>query len=666
MKVNCVDTINHIIYLAGPTKNGGSTSNYNFFGPSVNHRFIIENSYDAFTAAQSAGQVGIWFLDRSTTNKNWVLNYIANTNEHPASDSIVIPQLPQTGTSQFTTGGQFPLFGSNGKALNDYIGGSLIWATNLSYVTFTGIDFEVDNFYPAYALSTNNYTGGFNNDVNGEMSVPQAIDCENCQSVTFNGVAIRHTSGSGILAGATASPSTCSTGGPPSLTSFCVLIDNSSFYDIGDSGIRIGHYPLTTDLPATIVQDVLVQNNLVQGFSRVFADGEGIATGNGYNNQILNNTVTDGYHAGISICFNGCGRTSSAPNNVNSNNIWVNNNLISNLMQGITSDGGSLYYNVGGDVSAMGDKIYGNVVHDTTDSYIIDLGNGITKNPGTGYGGEGIYLDKQTASVDVENNLVFNVDGHGIHLTQGVAKSNTYNTFKNNIFAFANEGMFVQGSPWFQNGCPSTPIQQVQMLDNLLVFDIDIDAMQTGRSKFNVIQGCTDSCAGPTGSYTEYQLFQGNDYWSTVQTFLNVSDAFKIQADQTSTGVTGTTGNYSCTGSSPVSQYFSQSANNWQTGSNPISMMEDAGGAGADPRVNNSAFPSTGTTANVKEDFKISNATGLGQFNPNGSDGVSGTNGAISGAGSTVSGPSTTCTTVQTTVCPTFPTYVYGSTSLPF
>jgi hypothetical protein len=164
-------------------------------------------------------------------------------------------------------------------------------------------------------------------------------------------------------------------------------------------------------------------------------------------------------------------------------------------------------------------------------------------------------------------------------------------------------------------------------------------------------------------------LFEGNDWFSTTQTFSSVSDAFKIQADQTgdANGISGTRGAYMCTGYSPVSLYFSQTSNNWQTGSNPISMMEDAAGASADPRTTNPSFPSNGYSTIVKQNFTISSASGLGQFNPNGSDGMSGTNGAISNAGSTLPALTTTCSTVPAaSVCPTFPTYVYGSTTLPF
>jgi hypothetical protein len=436
MRVNCVDTTDNVIFLNGATRGGGTNASadvdYNFLGPTVGHRYIIENTLDAFDDALTPtssqyGITGIWFLDRHATP--WVLNYIANQGEDPNTDNIVIPQL----------GGPIPE--SSGT---NYIGASLISATNLNYVTFQGITFETDNFYPNSI--------GFNNDENGEMSLPQAIDCEDCQFVTFNNVTVSHTSASGILAGATAATPLCSGSNPPS----CVVIENSTLYDIGDSGIRIGHYPSPSDTTATVVHGVLAQNNLIQGYSRVFLDGEGIAEGNGSNNQYSYNTITDGYHAGISVCMNGCPPTISRVS-VSGNNIISNNNLISNVMQGITSDGGALYYNIGNtNSSGMGNLITSNIVNNVTDSYIID--NATTAGvsvAGSGYGGEGIYLDEESAGVEVANNVVFNLSGHAIHITGGlVSSTQSPNVFSNNVFAFANDGMFIQIGPW-PNGCPS-------------------------------------------------------------------------------------------------------------------------------------------------------------------------------------------------------------------
>jgi hypothetical protein len=546
MRVACVDTADNVIFLAGATKGGGTNpnndTNYNYLGPTVGHRYMIENSLDAFNdaltpASSQYGITGIWFLDRHATP--WVLNYIANAGENPNADNIVIPQL----------GGAIP-----GSPATDYVGGSLISATNLAYVTFQGIAFEVDNFYPNSA--------GFNNDVNGEMPLPQAIDCENCQFVTFNTVTVRRTSASGILAGATAATPLCSASSTPS----CVTIENSSFYDIGDSGIRVGHTPASTDTAATVVQGVMANNNLIQGYSRVFADGEGIAEGNGNNNQFVYNTITDGYHAGISICKDGCGPTAGGVS-VSGNNIASGFNLISNLIQGITSDGGALFYNVGnGSSTGIGNSIISNVINNVTDSYIID-------NPsvagvavaGSAYGGEGIYLDGQTAGVQVANNVVYNLSGHAIHIGEGLASSaETQNIFNNNIFAFANLGMFVETQPW-PNGCPASPIKQVDITNNVFYFD----RLSTSSPPFSVVGGCSDSCGY---SYNTYQNFQANSYWRTDGNFSADSKAFQVLTTQ------GLNSNNSCKTGPLTSLYFSSAAAaNWQTGGTgvPVTMNED-------------------------------------------------------------------------------------------
>ena len=68
MRISCVDTQKHLIYLTGPTK--GNPGVFNMFGPVAGHRYIIENTKDAFDQAQAAGQTGLWFLDRSTTPWN--------------------------------------------------------------------------------------------------------------------------------------------------------------------------------------------------------------------------------------------------------------------------------------------------------------------------------------------------------------------------------------------------------------------------------------------------------------------------------------------------------------------------------------------------------------------------------------------------------------------
>jgi hypothetical protein len=469
MRVSCVDTVNHVIYFTAATRD--SSNVYNYFGPTKGHRYIVENTKDAFSAAQSAGQTGLWFLDRSTSP--WTLNYLANAGENPNSDTIVIPQLQPVS--------------SPGNP-----GGTLLSATNLNYAAFRGITFEMDNYVPPPA--------GFNDDDNEDLGLPQAIDCESCQYATFDGITVRHTSASGILIASTSGNS-----GTPAEND---LIENSAFYDIGDSGIRIGHQFSGSDKWANVVQSVTAKNNIVQGYSRVFADGEGIAQGNGHDITYTHNDITDGYHAGISICNATCYSVKTNGNNTVSeyNHIW-------NTLQGITSDGGTLYYNVGGPGgSGTGNFILNNLVHDTTDSSIIDAGV-----PAGGYGGHGIYLDAQSAGIDVENNVVYNVSASAAFMSEGPAPGQPAHTWRNNILAYARRSMFEEQDAWPQ-GCTS-PSMRASIANNIFYFDLD-DA--TG---FYPMQGCAYSCGL---DYDKFQNFQGNLYWRTDGKFASYGKGFHV------------------------------------------------------------------------------------------------------------------------------------------
>jgi hypothetical protein len=645
MRINCVDTGGKVIYLTGPTK--GNANNYNLMGPTVGHRYLIENAADAFsTAASTTGQSGIWYLDRSAgTAGPWTLNYIANSGENPTTDLIVIPQL----------GGVIP-----GAPSTDDNVGSIISApqtstgTGLSYVTFTGIDFAVDNFYPS--------TTGFNNDVNGEYSLPQAIYCESCQSVTFNGITVGHTSASGVLI---ASPG--STG--PAATND--VVEYSVFYDIGDSGIRIGHTPATStpkDVKANVVTGASVHDNLIKGFSRVFPDGEGIAEGNGNGTLLVNNTITDGYHAGISVCFNGCGPADSSNNNINGNGITSQYNLISNLMQGITSDGGSLYYNIGSATSSgTGGLIESNVVYDTTDSFILD--NSTTAKGtvnGSAYGGEGIYLDAQTANVQVKYNVVFNLDGNAIHLTQGVSflapnfpTNEQPNAFTNNIFAFADTSMLMQQSPWVQ-GCPSSlNVTEVTLTDNIFNFT----KPSVNNPNFQVLTGCQNACGE---AYSTYQTFTQNYYYNTNTSSPFGSDinAFQVLEAQ---GASGLTSKGACTTSPYFPLTLGGSTCSWQNGTNgntctdsasksktlAVSTQEDKNGG-----VYNSQFLGTGLATDTPAKYSFS---GNGLIGPTGFS-TTGTDDAITNAGRcTKTQPPAGCLADPGGVPSTFPVYTYTS-----
>jgi hypothetical protein len=472
MRISCVDTKKHIVYLTGATK--GNPDTYLFTGPLADHRYIIENAKDSFDAAKSAGQTGIWFLDRSSSP--WTLNYLASSGENPNADSVVIAQTQPVSA----------------------IGGSLISAVNLNYVTMQGITFEVDNYVPPPL--------GFNNDENGEDTLPAAIDCESCQNVVFDSVTVRRTSASGIQIASTAGNS-----GIPATND---TIQNSAFYDIGSSGVRIGHRPSGNDRPEFVVQNVIVRNSIIQGYSRVFADGEGIAQANGHDLTYSHNDIDDGYHAGISACLVSCASFQYTANGIN---ILSEYNHLWNIMQGITSDGGTLYYHVGGKGgSGLGNKIYNNLVHDTTDTTIIDEGV-----RGSAYGGSGIYLDGASAGVDVQNNVVYRVAGDVVYVPEGMKGGLPPHIFNNNILAFGRTSIFKNGRPWWY-GCENASLR-AKITHNIFYFDRD------SSSGFFPIHGCAYSCGLPQN---QFQFFDGNLYWRTDGSFAKDPKAFHVQKSE--------------------------------------------------------------------------------------------------------------------------------------
>jgi hypothetical protein len=548
MRVSCVDTTNHVIYLTGAMN--GVSLQYDYFGPAAGHRYVVENTRDAFNAAQAAGETGVWFLDRSTTP--WTLNYLANPLETPSSDSVVIPQL----------GGEIA-----GAPATDYIGASLLYANQLSYATFSGITFEVDNYIAS--------SQGFDNDTNESLAVPQAIDCESCQNVTFDGVTVRHTSASGLLIAGTGGNS----GSPASND----VIENSAFYDIGCAGIRIGHTPSGGDRPAFVPQSITVENNIVQGYSRVVPSGEGIAMGNGHEVTLQYNDITDGYHAGISICIHGC---KSYQWSANGNNIISQYNHLWNLMQGITSDGGALYYDIGASSgSGTGDQILNNLIHDVTDSSIIDSGIA-----GTGYGGQGVYLDLESAGVEVENNVVYHISSSGLAMPEGPAAGQPPDTFNNNIVALARKSMFTEQFPWPQN-CNSS--LKANITNNLFYFDLN------DTNGFYPITGCADSCGM---SYNQFQNFQGNLYWRTDGGFATYALAFHVLTNPPPPLQASTCGPPQSNEKS-VWSFFGFSE--WQNGKplvngSPLPMNEDSGGT----VTQNPGFGNTGQAT----DFLLSSS----------------------------------------------------------
>ncbi len=465
MRIKSIDTTNNIVYLTGPTKQ--TTGVHGFLR---NHRYVVENVKDLLT------QPGQWFLDMSAVP--FVLTYIANTGENPPTDTIVVPQSPQVMT-----------------------------ATGLQYVTFQGLQFEHDNF----TVPSTGYVS-----VQQEPTLTGAVSCYNCQHVTFNSDIITMTGGSGMEFMTTNTTST---------TAYNVF-ENGALYDIGGMGIRVGAPPASTDTDASVAQFTTIENTLIEGYGRVIPSAVGIVQGSGHDNTYMHNDIYDGYHSGIEVCL----APSCAPGKSNSKGTFNNTtsfNHIFDLYQGVTDDGGGIYFATGGSAYiAPGNQVLNNKIHDLSDASTIDR---------DGYGGYGINLDGGTGSVTVQNNLVYRVSSMGINITHGPQLANSANTITNNIFAYARKGMIANGNPYLTGNCPSNPITIFDSTSNLFYFD------RNPSGGFYVQQGCDYSCGNSLPTLHDWQ---SNLYWRLDGTFSADPDAFHNQVAAHSPGVCGTSSNW--------------------------------------------------------------------------------------------------------------------------
>lgn len=413
MLINCIDTANQMIYLTGPIRFDTATSG---FVPG--HRYLIENARDTFK------QPGQWFLDRHVTP--WTLTYIPNAGENPNSDTVIIPQASQ-----------------------------VLIATGLQHVTFQGLTFEHDNFtVPNVGYQYQRL----------DQDVTSAVSCQNCQNVTFDGVIITQTSGTGIDFTTTNTNQTTANN----------ILENSAIYDVASHGVRIGLLAQNSDTGANVPQFTTVENTLIEGFGRVFAKGFGIAQGCNHDNVYTHNEIYDGYSGGINIGALNCpvGNSTLTGNNV------ASFNLVHNLGQGVSNDFGCVYFNTTPETVTppSGNSALNNVCHDVSDDSTIDA---------DGYGGQGIYIDNYTGLVDVENNLVFRVSGSTVAQTCGPEQVTTpsANLIKNNILAFSRGSIKQQGCT------PSSSADSMfVMTNNLVLYD-------RGH-----VQGGCYSCLGGTCS----------------------------------------------------------------------------------------------------------------------------------------------------------------------
>ena len=505
LRVSCIDTTKHILYLTGPTDINAAF--YQALGFIPQHRYLIENVQDQLT------QPGQWFLDRSTNP--WTMTYLTNSGENPNTDTVIVPQLPQ-----------------------------VLVASNLQYVTYQGLSFEHDN-YTVPAIGIDTFVG----------DISAAVSFQNSQHITFDSGVVAHTSGFGLDFAScidSTSPSWCVSNNTNAVTANNV-IRNSALYDTGGSGIRIGVEGRRADTDANLPQFIIVENNVVEGYGRVFPTFEGILQGEGHNNLYTHNDVYDGYHGAITICA--CsGFTPDSHDNI------ISFNHVHNLMQGIMNDGGSIrIQSVNGSSQALppGNRILNNKIHDVSDASALDS---------DGYGGDGVYIDSYSGLIDVENNLVYRVSGAAMQIAVAPPSTGGASTIKNNILAFARGDLVQETNPYkaFTVLPPPSAIQAFVLTNNLFYFDRN--ASSTPASY--VQGGCTYSGGF---AYTAYQQWSNNLYWRTDGGFANDPQAFHTQQNPVSPS-------NSCFGPNAMTKWVFYNFANWQeTGEDAQSIVQNPG-----------------------------------------------------------------------------------------
>jgi len=435
-RISCIDTTRHIIYLTGSTTSGYA------HGYIAGHRYLIENVKDDLSIP------GQWYLDRSVAGA-WVLHYLANPGERPDSDTVVIPQQAQ-----------------------------VLTGNNLKFRTFVGITFAHDN----YVVGAKGYVGS-----EVEPFVPPAVQCMDCSNLTFDSDTFTNTTGYAL--GLPTDNLGTSTGN---------VVQNNAFYDLGGGGIILGKIATGQETDSNVPQFGTVQNNIVQGYGRMFPGAGAMVLLIGHDMTFTHNDVTDGYNQGIAICFPSATRSCAGIFNSNGAfNITTVYNHVWNLGQGILNDFGGVYFATYG---ATGNVITGNKIHDFSDASAI--------GDADGYGANGIYVDRG-GPIAANNNLVYRVV-NGVSITLGPTKKGQLVAVDNNILAYSRQ--YVISS--YQ--CPQSGYSQFSFGTNIVYQD------RTGQSTPEAsIQGGNSYLGSPVGVV---QTYSNNDYWNTSQNFATTEE----------------------------------------------------------------------------------------------------------------------------------------------
>ncbi|MBP9988930.1 MAG: right-handed parallel beta-helix repeat-containing protein [Ruminococcus sp.] len=282
-----------------------------------------------------------------------------------------------------------PENGENAETLTLW-GGSL--ETFISISGVNGLSFE------NIVFRGNGYTVNPNPDCSqAAYDAKSCVFCENAKDFTVKNCEFLDLASCAVFIGSAVTDSS---------------VDSCIFNNLGAQAVYIRGENVPVDDPR-VTKNISVNNNLISGYGRIFFNAVAILVIHANSVDITHNEIHDGYYSAISV-----GWIWGYAYTVTYNN-KICDNLIYNIGQGWLSDMGGIY-TLG---NQPGTVISGNVIHNVA----ADPDEG-------GYGGWGIYLDEGSAYILVEKNLAYCCGSDSYHLHYG-----SYNTVRNNIFAFSGE-----------------------------------------------------------------------------------------------------------------------------------------------------------------------------------------------------------------------------------
>lgn len=236
-------------------------------------------------------------------------------------------------------------------------------------------------------------------DVLAAESVPATIWLDYAERVLFEKCAIAHIGSYGIWF---------------RQNSHNCTIRQSYLHDLGAGGVRIGQTGQDDPDTGSPTGEIKVENCIIRSGGRLHAGAVGILVGHSGGNVIEHNEVADFYYSGISLGWRWDNSNSLATQN---HVAW---NRVHHIGQGLLNDLGGIYL-LGRSPQT---EVKNNVIFD------------VYSRAGKGWG---IFCDSYTAEVLIEQNLVYDTTGGGLHVYDGMDLD-----VSNNIFAFGQQAQVMR------------------------------------------------------------------------------------------------------------------------------------------------------------------------------------------------------------------------------